>query len=221
MTADYSIENAIQSNIDSYKKSLVYTWKKFDLENYKKIYRSYRYGTKEFSTINTIDLAATLQNINADCITFDSHHWVLLTSLGILAKEGLIDLALNIIPGSDITKPDCIPRIYNLTPVDDPYWSIPTFLAGKTGLKDIPEPMWFYKVGNRFIKELYARTHSDSMESLLAKADNDWFKIWHTEKWLTEEEYANRPDPGLTVWAYPEITEDVVVINDGTKPLEF
>lgn len=218
MLKEASLEEVFVQERKRYERSRIYTYKRFDLDFYRKLYRSYRYGTGEVTNINTVDLMATLQFVEANECIMGNEPWRLLTCLGILAEEGLVDLTLIIQPRGDIPDaPKDTPLVCNLTPVSNPYWAIPAYVAGKTQLKDITQSVWFFDSWRgRYVKEIYARLLPNASDSLLKKADNDWFKIWYTEKWLTKEEYAERP---RFLFEIPIDFDDVVVINDGSTEI--
>lgn len=192
-----------------FRNSRIYLWKEFTPSFYEKLYSSCNPGAK----LNTIDLAATLQIIEDGDATFEMNPWRLLTCLEILAKEKLIDLALIIRPGTSIIKPERFPRICNLTPVKDLCWSVRKVTDSIT-LEEAKLPVWSHECGDHHIKRLHARTFSDSMEQLLKRADNDWFKVWYVGTSDSDKE----EDPLLDLIHLPPLPEELIVWDE-TQPL--
>ena len=200
------------------QKVKIITFQKWDSQFYESCYYHRLQSLNESVQLNTADLVSTIQQVNSRAeIYYENAPWRFLTCLGILAREGLMDLSLRL----DFHKEDVSPPsiIYNLTPVVDPYWAVEAFVGDKKNISDVYQPVWRLSIQKQPTKSLYAKANANAVNKILTKSNNNWFKVWHEEKCLPIEEYTELDhSSGATLRPIPN---NVVVINDGTKPLEF
>lgn len=165
---------------------------------------SYRYLIKDTPelVITTADLVSTLYKVQSNFdIERNSTSWRTLTSLGILAKEGLVDLTIQFRSKEESYA------IVNLTPVDNPYWSVVTIEKCLTENVVNPIVQGWDTAGNYRIN-YFARPVGNAKEKLLEKSNNDWEKVWYTQKPLTKEEVdeltKDQPTPMISLNQFPE-----------------
>lgn len=163
---------------------------------------SYRYLIKDTTELNitTADLVSTLYKIQSNFdIERNSTSWRTLTSLGILAKEGLVDLAIQFRSKEEPYT------IVNLTPVDNPYWSVITIEKCLTGNSLNPIVQGW---ADAYRINYFARPVENAKEKLLEKSNNDWEKVWYIQKPLTKEEVdeltKDQSTPMISLGHFPE-----------------
>lgn len=151
----------------------------FDEDYYNSSYQRLVFGTKKL-VITTADLVSTLHKIQSNFDTeINSKSWRTLTCLGILAKEELIDLSIHyrVSEGQ---------AIVNVTPTENPYWSVATIEKGYINQITVPVVA---QTNESISIKYFARPIEYAEAKLLEKAENDWFKQWYSQEPMTYEDW--------------------------------
>lgn len=190
----------------------VISFPQFDQKFYDSLYKKEIFGNISPIDITTIDLAAMFSRMNSDIdseCSADIHQpWRSLTCLGILAKEGLIDLAVWIVNPETYYKTR-EGTVINLTQTEDPYWIIPHACAGIDTYQNAKEPV-IQITHPCLVKFFYAKPVDNALNRLLEKADNDWYKVWYTHYPIPEKKW----HPQEKERYFPELPDTVIIVDD-------
>lgn len=164
-------------------------------------------------TITTVDLLGVIRRIEQTDVELHCSTWTTLNSLSVLAQNDFCELTYFI-------RNEKLLEYYNLTKVENPYWALSLYLNPVRN-RYFPEPIIFWDEEGKEPKhrEVYARVINDAYNTLL-KYPLD--KVWYSEPKQTWEENRKWVKEKLKLCKKAaEWLSAGVVINDGTKPLEF